>query len=336
MGVDAFVPATVSSRCISSESSPSCLFAGMGMAAKPKGGKKGGNSKKNSSGTKATPFDAAASLIKMEKVYMEMSAKSAKVLAKKDDDIRDDDMMLSEFVIAARAGRSSTATSDLTAVFDWIPVAQLCLARPMTAMENSEGPKDKVVRAAISYYCREISHAAVFGASKFRDVPRQEMLYSVESLDSFGKYVRHAINGKKKDKEDSMTKTEARKVLKLEEGASDKSQIKQAYRKLSFAFHPDRFVGVDRTEEEAQASNDEFALVKIAYDTMSSGVNDGKSWYQSLGGKERTEFFPVDLLPINDAKAILDSIKHDSAVVGLDKEITQMFVVRNQNAKVSV
>ena len=330
--VQAFVPAAVLSTDPSSQvhTDTTCLFAGMGKTIK-----KG----KKSTGSSATPFDAAASLLKMEKRYMEISAKSAKVLNKSDDEIRDDDMMLSEFVIAARAARSSTANADLTAVADWVPVAQLCVARRMIDMETSQGPKDKVIQAAVSYYCREISQAATFGSSKFRAVPRQEMLYSVESTDSFHKHVKDAINGKKADNTDSMTKAEARQVLNLEEGAAyDKAEIKQSYRKLSFAFHPDRFVGVERSEEEIRIANDEFGRVKAAFVALSSGINDGKaSWYESLGGKERTDFLgPIDLLPMNDAKTLLGAFSQDSAVVGLDPELVQMFVIRNQNAYVSM
>ena len=329
--VQAFAPSNAVSTApfYNAMNTDTCLFAGMGKTVK-----KG----KKSSGSNATPFDAAASLLKMEKRYMEISAKSAKVLNKSDDEISDNDMMLSEFVIAARAARSSTASADLTAVADWVPVAQLCVARRMVDMETSQGPKDKVIQAAVSYYCREISQAATFGSSKFRAVPRQEMLYSVESTDSFHKYVKDAINGKKADNSDSMTKAEARKVLNLEEGASyDKAEIKQSYRKLSFSLHPDRFVGVERSEDEIARANDEFARVKAAFDALSSGINDGKaSWYESLGGKERTDFLgPIDLLPMNDAKTLLGAWSQDSAVVGLDPELVQMFVIRNQNAYVS-
>lgn len=333
LGADAFtVPATLSSTrtYAAPGSSSSCLFAGMGMAVKSKGKKKGSKKK---SGISAAPFDAAASLLKLEKKHEDMMAKSAKVLNKHEDDISDNDMVVSEFVVAARSARSSIGTADLTAVADWIPVAQLTLARPIRDVETSEGSADKVVNAAISYYCREISQAASFSAPKFRAVPRQETLYSVESMDSFQKHVYDHFNGKKAGEDGSMTKAEARKILNLDDGASEKAEIKQSYRKLTFKLHPDRFVGVDRTEEEASATNDEFAQVKLAFDTLSSGVSDGNgSWYRSLGGKDRVDFISVDLLSINDAKTILDSVKHDAAVVGLDPELVQMFVLRNQNA----
>jgi hypothetical protein len=302
----------------------------MGMAVKKKGaGKKGAGKSKKA----AAPFDAAASLLKMERLHQEMKAKSAKVINKDDNDVVDEDMVVSEFMIAARSARSSTATVDLRAVADWIPVAQLCIARPIREVEQSEGSADKVVQAAVSYYCREVSQAAAFGAPKFRDVPRHEMQYSVESLDSFHRHVYDHMNGKNADLEGSMTKAEARKVLDLEEGSEEKSDIKQAYRKLSFKLHPDRFMGVERTAEEETVSNDAFLRVKTAYETMTSGVsNENGSWYRSLGGKERADFVALELLSINDAKVVLDSVKQDTAVCSLDSDMVQPFVARNMNA----
>ena len=333
-GVESFIsPSTLSVRAVAScdESSPTSLHAGMGMAVKKKGKKKKG--KKNGV-QKAPPFDAAASLLKMEKKYESLMAKSAKVLAKEDDDIQGSDIGVIEYIVAAKSARPATATADLTAVADWVPVAQLCIGRPLRDIEHSEGTSDKVVQAAISYYCREISQAATFGASKFRDVPRQEMLYSVESTDSFQKHVHDHIDGSNANKEGGMTKAEARKALKLEPDTSDKAEIKQAYRKLTFALHPDRFVGVERTSDEEKAGDEEFARVKQGYETLVSGVSDGnESWYESLGGRERSDFVgPVELLSLNDAKLTLDSTTQESVVLGLDPELVQTFVRRNLNA----
>jgi hypothetical protein len=202
----------------------------------------------------------------------------------------------------------------------------------MVDMENG-GPTDDLVKAAISLYCREISQAAVFGSPKFRDVPRQDMLYSYESVDSFHKYVYDNIKGFKGD--GTMTKAEARRVLKLEDNVSDMTEVKQSYRKLSFQLHPDRFVGVDRTDEEETLHNHEFSQVKMAYETLSSGNVNGSrgSWYQSLGGRSRTDFSgAIDLRSIDEARALLDAARQETAIVGLDPDLVQMFIVRNQNS----
>ena len=76
-----------------------CLFAGMGKTIK-----KG----KKSSGSSSAPFDAAASLLKMEKRYMEISAKSAKILNK--DDVCDDDCIMSELLRGRYARCASTVS----------------------------------------------------------------------------------------------------------------------------------------------------------------------------------------------------------------------------------
>jgi curved DNA-binding protein CbpA len=154
-------------------------------------------------------------------------------------------------------------------------------------------------------------------------------------LDSFHKHVYEVvIEGKNEDtkNEGVMTKLEARTVLQLEGDAIDKSEIKRAYRNLSFALHPDRFVGTDKTVEEVKVSSDEFARVKLAYETMQSGTrNEGRSWYESLGGKSRTDFAgPINLLPLAMAESTLKSKKAQSAITSLSKDIVQTFVVRSQ------
>ena len=136
----------------------------------------------------------------------------------------------------------------------------------------------------------------------------------------------------------SMTKAEERTVLELEEGCSDPSDIKSAYRKLSFKLHPDRFVGKNRSEEEIKQAADDFARVKLAFEAMSSGVRDAggsskQSWYESLGGRSRTDFSGrLKLLSMEEAKKSFVSGKYESAVAGLMPETVMAFVTRNQAA----
>jgi hypothetical protein len=169
-------------------------------------------------------------------------------------------------------------------------------------------------------------------------VARNDIQYSVETLDSFMKYVYDDVisGGKNKDKkeDEGMTKAEARAVLQLDDAEADKAVIKNAYRKLTFALHPDRFVGVERTEAEEQASKTDFARVKVAYETLTSGVReDSKSWYASLGGKSRTDFFgPVELMSIPNGKALMDKKNCEGAVTSVSRTLMQSFLVRNQAA----
>ena len=133
-----------------------------------------------------------------------------------------------------------------------------------------------------------------------------------------------------------MTKMEARKALELDEGCNDASEIKSAYRKLSFKLHPDRQVGKNKSEEEMKQAAEDFGKVKLAYESMSSGVRgDGgnKSWYASLGGRSRTDFSGgLILIPMNEAKDAFTVGGYKAAVTGLRPDTVMAFVTRNQAA----
>ena len=306
------------------------LFAGMGMgggATKSKKKKGGKNKNKN----KATPFDVNASLIRSEKKYDELMLNVAKEIKKEEKEADEYSyssyssgevqMMTSEYVIAARA------SSQKSSVPDWVPIAQLCLKRP----ENlaSEGASDEMVQTAVSIYCREFYHLASVSAPIFSTIARNDLQYSVESVDSFHKYVYDEVveGNANKSPDQTMTKAEARKTLGIGEDAT-KPEIKQAYRKLSFKLHPDRFEG---TPEECNDATNEFGRVNLAYDTLSSGVREeGVSWYESLGGKERTGFVgPINLLPMGAAQETMTRHKAEAALCGLDPAMIQTFVARH-------
>jgi hypothetical protein len=289
--------------------------------------KKGGKSKVTSS------FDVSSALIRSEKRYDELMLASNKLLARDDEDPRwasekadeqQDEIITSEYIVAVRAQKTSGCS-------DWVPVAQMCVARP--SQEYHEGTADEAVKAAVSANCRELSFAATLGAPKFSTCARSDLQYSVESRDSFFKFVYETVveGGAKQAKqhpEQHMSKAQAREALGLESDTNDKSEIKQSYRKLSFQLHPDRFEG---TEEESEAAALRFGRVKLAYETMSSGVREeGGSWYQSLGGRARTGFVgPVNLLPLAAATEYVESKKIASAVIGLERDLVQGFVARN-------
>lgn len=295
---------------------------GMGMGANTKGGtkKKNGKVKQPSN----PPYDVSASLLRLDKKYEELQLAAAKTLQKEFES--DDDLVTTEYIITARAS---------PIVADWVPVAQLCLARTQADAHASEGAADPTLQAAVSLYCRELSHVAGMGSRLFQSVARNELQYAVESMDSFHKHVYEVVlEGKNENtkNENVMTKTEARSVLQLEVDVVDKSEIKRVYRKMSMAWHPDRFVGKDLTDEEMKEASVMYSKIKLAYETLESGIREiGKSWYESLGGRARTDFHgPVRLSPISEAKALLEASKVSSAVVGLDPEMVQGFVARSQ------
>ena len=347
-----------------SHSHTSCLsMAGMGMSSTLSKNKKGKKNKKGMGKTKTSSdnkkkYDVAKSMVKSEKLYDDLMAESIKALQQEDDD---DIEITTEYIIAARCEPGSTlakASSAISAASDWVPVAQICIQRPIHLHEE-EDESDELnpsVRASISYYCREISYAATLAAPTLKSLPRSMMQYSAEPLDSFVKYVYEDViegksvdsfvepsNGSSEGGDDtkiSMTKSKAREILKLDTDCKDMSLIKQAYKRQSMAYHPDRFVNSDKTREEMDESTVRFGLVKMAYEALLSGVRNTdvngvsqQSWYESLGGKARNEFVgPIDLISVDKA-ALLCNKAFKSAVVGLDPELTMSFVARNLDSR---
>jgi hypothetical protein len=347
---------------------------GIGMASSGK--KKNGSSSKNnsrgmgkkeSSSTDAKqPYDVAKAWIKSQKLYDELMSESTRAFNAAPDDGGDDDEtgviadVTTEYIVAARCraeangnGGNGSNNGALRYASDWIPVAQMCVVRPIQPEDNGigrHGTGDEMmhslpVRAAVSYYCREIFHAATLASPALKSLPRNLVEYSAEPVDSWIRHVyEDVIQGKAPDSyvdvgtgaKVGMTKGRAREVLGLEAGCADASVIKSAYKRESMACHPDRFVNTDKTREEVDGYTERFALVKMAYEALNSGVRDENggsgSWYESLGGRSRTDFSgPIDLMPMEKAGALCNRAFR-SAVVGLDPDLTNAFVLRNQAA----
>ena len=349
--VAGFVVGGASSTTSSPSTTTTILKAGMGMggatATKSKKNKKKKSSvkiKKSPSGSAAGAFDVNASLLRMEKKYDVLMAASAKRMMQEDEDPRwattplndSDDIMTSEFVVAVRSAPSPGVSSGTS---DWVPVAQLCLARPSESGHDSDDDfiQHPSLRAAVSAYCRELYQSATLGAPVFKTLPRTSIQYSIERVDSFYKYVYEPLlessstNSEKGSSttENSMTKAQAREHLGIGPDESpDKAELKQLYRRLCFENHPDR---VDDTDKEKAVAR--FANIQEAFETLSSGVRgvEGTSWYQSLGGRSRsTEFLgPLALMSIKEATNYLETNKMEGALVGLDPDVVQSFVARN-------
>ena len=283
----------------------------------------------NGAGNKQQPFNVNASLLRLEKKYDELSKAAAKNLLQ-ENDYEDEagDIVTSEYVVAARAPGYIT---------DWVPIAQICLARPFCDAGDGD---PLLLRAVVSCYCRELSLVASLGSRVFQSVPRHLLEYAVETSDSFHKHVMAIVDDKASSSsstENTMTKQQARQVLQLE-GAGDsigRSEIKQQYRKLSFAHHPDRFVGTERSDADRQSSNEQYGRIQLAYETLSSGIrNDASSssssWYQSLGGRARTDFVgPIELVSLTEAQTMLP-VTVQSALAGLQPDLVQSFVTRSR------
>jgi len=175
----------------------------------------------------------------------------------------------------------------------------------------------------------------MLAAPAFRSIPRSEIEYGAESMGQFYSHVYEVVvDGKNDDdaNDNVMTKAEARTVLGIDVSA-ESDAAKKAYRTLSFKLHPDRLVGLNLGPEELAESSQKYARAKLAYETLSSGVRDGSgSWYESLGGRQRTDFFgPISLLPRDAAEAWMVEKKIGGAVAGLGPETATPFIIRNQS-----
>ena len=302
--------------------SSTSLQAGFGGAVASKN--KSGN--KKTKNTVSTPFDVSASLNRMEKVYDELNQKETKRIHREEDTEDPNEIVTAEYMITARCS---------PAIADWVPIAQVILARPLFYAEASEGSADPLVRAVISQYCREISHVAGMGSRVFQSLPRNSIQYAVESVDSFHKHVYEvAMEGKNEnvDNEHVMTKTEARRLLEIEDDQVEMAEIKRTYRKMSMGLHPDRFIGQSDDAKETGAA--QYAKIKLAYETLQSGIRNGKqSWYESLGGRARTDFSMVtNLLSFKEAEELMTAQRAKAAVCALDPDLVQIFVARSQSA----
>lgn len=315
------------------------------MATKPKGKKKGGKKDKKKSASQ--PFDVSAALIKNEKLYEELMAESTKALMNDDDDLNGDIDLTTEYIIAARA-KPDGSSSTFVGASDWVPVAQLCIVRSINQDDNKDDDHESVMEstltAAVSYFCREINYLGCLSApSAFKSLPRNNVEYGIEPIESFMKHVyEDVIEGKNNDNGGSnsgssssngMSKAQARQILELDAGITDAAMIKTAYKKMSFKYHPDRI-----SEEDRETLSDRFYDIKQAYETLNSGVrNNGAngsnhSWYASLGGRDRSDFMgPISLLSMEKAGALCNKA-FKSAVVGIDPDLTMAFVARNQSA----
>ena len=333
---------------------------GMGMATKPKGKNKGGGGgKKDKKKSSSQPYDVSAALIKNEKLYEELMVENTKALMNDDDNdgnlYSSDIDLTTEYIIAARAkpGGGTSSSSSFAGASDWVPVAQLCIVRSISQDDNKHDDHESVMEstltAAVSYFCREINSLGCLSApSAFKSLPRNNVEYGIEPIESFMKHVyEDVIEGKKggdttngsgsngSSSSNSMSKAQAREILELEVGITDTVMIKTAYKKQSFKYHPDRI----SEEDKAASSDDRFHQIIQAYETLNSGVrnkvsvNGGQhSWYASLGGRERNDFLgPITLLSMDKAGALCNKA-FKSAVVGIDPDLTMAFVARNQAA----
>ena len=326
----AFAPSSMHPVSSSKTESVTALSAGgFGGGASTARKSKGSKKKKAAAVSSVPAFDVNASLLRLEKVYDELSQADAKRLADDSDDWTEDDRITSEYVVTVRPSNGN---------LDWVPIGQMLIARKLSTYdhddeddEDDEAINKPLMHATVSLYCRELARMAVLASRVgYSNVPRNELQYAVEPAGSWHKHVYDAILEENKKGEVTMTRTEAATILGFDDVSDvDRSSLKQAYRSLSMKWHPDRLL--DLSEEEAQAGADKYFQIKQAYEKMLSASSG--SWYESLGGKERTDFIKFDsqLLSIGKAHQIVEAQDLQSAVVPLDPELVQGFVARSMS-----
>jgi len=304
---------------------------GMGGGAGTGMGKKSGNKSKRrrtAAASASVPFDAAAAYNRSEKRYDELIAEA---------DASDPDgpyggLMAREYMIVAQ--QTGTVGAGASSLFDWTPAAHLVLV----GADSLSDPTTAAERG-VSSLKREIHHALVTGIPSAASLPRSEVRYALEPLRDFMEYVFDAVIADKASDGDEkpMSKAEARRILGLESD-SDASTVKRAYRKITLAYHPDRFAASG--EEEPEEAAEKFQAGTRAYETLGGGMGatvEGSSWYESLGGRARTEFSGPLILGKAGVAGALEGAPFEAggykvAVSAVDPEITMMFIARNQAA----
>lgn len=257
--------------------------------------------RKSRKAKKGSSFDVKKSVLRLEKLYDKITLQHDKNLNTEDEE----QLFLTEYVVAIKALH-----------YDWVPVAQICLSRPHEAT-------DTLTAAVVSRYCRELSYVAGLGSNVFQSMARDQFQYAVESSDSFHKYVYEPLEKHADDL--PMSKEQARDILDIRNGES----VKQQYRLQSKKYHPDRFVNTDQSQDEVAEAALKYEQIQHAYEVLRNGV--GESWYESLGGRARTDFVKLKkLVSIDAATKQLQASQIESAVVGLDPELVQGFVARSR------
>jgi hypothetical protein len=294
--------------------------------AKSRGGMGMANNNNKKKPAAAASLDLKASLLRHGKKYDELLLLSNKRLDRDKDDLagdnddststykEDDDdeeiITTTEFIITCRH----------PSVSDWVPIAQLVIAQSADCHD--------LAQQCLSLYCRELAALASKATSLFQH--RTALVYALEPMDSFHKHVYKMVVESTKDDEGMMSKARAMEVLQLQEGEDGSSlnlaHVKKQYRTLSAANHPDR--GDDN-------NGDEYALIQEAFTTLTaSGAlrRDGSSWYESLGGRARTDFRPVSLIALEEAKRSVEasSVHKGSAVCAIDRDMVETFVARSR------
>ena len=207
--------------------------------------------------------------------------------------------------------------------FHRIPTVQLAvLSQPSIDVATAE-----FLTASVSEVAKEVYTALSFTIPSLKGVSPNSVEYSIESFSSWEKYVFPVWDSEGSDQQKPTSKNDAWEALELEPG-SDADAIKQAYRKLSMKYHPDQNPDDPVAEDKLQAVQAAYSV--LGKDTHSAGM----SWYEALGGTERTDFHgPLTLQAVGVRRLGWELEVEDGgwrvAVAQLEPELVQFFASRN-------
>ncbi|GMH61046.1 hypothetical protein TrST_g367 [Triparma strigata] len=255
------------------------------------------------------PFNAAASLLRSEKLYDKLEKESFQDTISEGDSTS----VFREYVVTVQTPSQS-----------WFPAAQLCL------LTHSSSPSVHLP-PSLSYLAREVLHCAKSASPSFS--PSPPVSYAIEPLSEFMTHVYDVCIRPEQSTQEVMTLKEAREILGLEK-EYEENDVKGKYRKMTLKYHPDRFVGEDKDSEEAKEAEIKFDRAAKAYDVLTSR-NGHQSFYASLGGKARNEFKTVEVEDVGKERVgmsmDLELGGYRCAVRMLDTEISSFFIARNEN-----
>jgi hypothetical protein len=226
-----------------------------------------------------------------------------------------------------------------SSLVDWVPCAQLLILDKKDIFFDNN-----FLATTAATFAREIHCALTTQIPSAAKISASRLEYAAEPLDSFEKFVYPMYDPSFKEDKDRMGKREAAKVLfpDADEQSTlpDAATIKRAYRKLSMKYHPDAAIGDTDAEKTKEANAKAFGRIQSAYTVLGTDTHSaGLSWYEAIGGTDRTDFSRgLDLSGFKIGQFADGALRgHGSsergswsqAIMATDTDIANFFATRN-------
>ncbi|GMH55187.1 hypothetical protein TL16_g01840 [Triparma laevis f. inornata] len=255
------------------------------------------------------PFNAAASLLRNEKLYDKLEKESYQETMSEGES----DSVFREFVVTVQTPSQS-----------WFPVAQLCI-------HSHSSTPSQFISPSLSFLAREVLQAARTASPSFNNNNGVE--YAAEPMGDFMTHVYDTCIEPSQSSQPVLTLKEAREIIEIDkEDVKDVDALKSKYRKITMKYHPDRFPG-DTSSPEAIEAAVKFDQAAKAYDVLTS--NSQQSFYAGLGGKARNDFKTFEVSDVGKERVgmsmDLELGGYRAAVRMLDTDISSFFIARNDN-----